>query len=384
MGDYMIKENQAEFDLVNITKYQKKSIIKSPGVIVILDSNNRPRVHDNIEIIIDNFRDDNKPGHNTQVCGVTRQVAPDARIISFNWFGGEKTQIIDWIIAHKEEIAVVNCSFTSPFEDLEKLENEDIIVVSSSGNTGGKTTYPASLDWVIDVGAFEEYKYDVATYSSDTEDIVALTNIYLMVDPEINKIHWFNGTSCSSPVAAGMLWLYMSRLGLKFTREQARIFMRENAVDLLTLGYDKRSGYGLLTLPEINKINIFIGSFEYKVNGVTMKMDSTPILESNRTFVPIRFIAEALGCEVTWGGDLPNGNRDEIIIKKDDNIINLFIGSLLYYVNGLYEYMDVEPFLDENDRTLVPIRFIAEALNAKVTWGGDLENGNTNEIIIEM
>jgi len=44
--------------------------------------------------------------------------------------------------------------------------------------------------------------------------------------------------------------------------------------------------------------------------------------------------------------------------------------------------MDVKPFL-QNNRTYVPIRFVAEALGAKVIWGGDVESGNRNEVIIE-
>lgn len=317
-GVKLIKENQAEFELANILKYQRMPVKKDPGLIVVLDSSNRPRKHDEIQIAIDNFRDDDKPGHNTQVCGVIRQVVPGANIVTFNYFGGEKPKIIDWIIENKKDICVVNCSFTSGDTEIERLEEYDITVVSSSGNSGKSITYPASLLWVISVGAFEEWHYKVADYSSygETLDVVALTNIYLMVDPETNKTHWFNGTSCSGPVAAAMLWLYQSRHGIKFTREQARQFLHYNTIDLLEKGHDAKSGYGLFILPEKTKVNLFIGSDKYLIDGITHRMDTAPILKSKRTFVPIRFVAEALGFKVTWGGDI-GGNRNEIIIEME-------------------------------------------------------------------
>ncbi len=248
----MIKENQAEFELANIVKYQQMPVKRDPGLIIVLDSSNRPRKHDGIQIAIDNFRDDDKPGHNTQVCGVIRQVAPDANIVTFNYFGSEKPKIIDWIIENKKDICVVNCSFTSGDKEIERLEEHDITVVSSSGNTSQSITYPASLPWITSVGAFEEWNYKVADYSSygETLDIVAFTNIFLMVDPETNKVHWFNGTSCSGPVSSAMLWLYQSRHGIKFTREQARRFLHMNTIDLLEKGHDAKSGYGLFILPE--------------------------------------------------------------------------------------------------------------------------------------
>ena len=248
----MIQENLAEFEKSNVLKYQETPIVKEPGYVVILDSGHLPRSHDNILIKLANFKSE-KSGHNTQVCGISRQIAPQAKIITFNYFGDDKELIINWIINHREEIVVVNCSFTTRNKEIERLEAyPEIVVVSSSSNTGKSLTYSASLPWVISVGAFEEQRYDVASYSSRGPllDIVAFTNIYLMVDPQTNKIHRFNGTSCSGPFSAIQLWLYMSRAGIKFNREQARAFMWRNTIDLYQKGHDDLSGYGLFRLPD--------------------------------------------------------------------------------------------------------------------------------------
>ena len=43
-----------------------------------------------------------------------------------------------------------------------------------------------------------------------------------------------------------------------------------------------------------------IGSTSYTVNGTPQTMDAEPYINSdNRTMVPLRFLAEALGCDVT-------------------------------------------------------------------------------------
>lgn len=385
----MLQENRAEFEYANIITWQNKPKKDNSRAIVILDDTSAPRDNDNIETIFNNFRSDGKSGHNTRVCGVMRELAPDARIITFNWFGADEEKIIDWIVEHKDEIAVINCSFsgtTHGLDQIKRLEFTDIPVVFASGNgyKDDDMTTEAKLPFTIAIGAFAEHFMGVESYSNGDEllDAVAFTWLYESVTE--TKNHWFNGTSGAAPTACGQLWLYMSRTGIYFNQKQAKEFVRNNTVDLLEEGHDNKSGWGLFILPEVSQINMFIGSSSYRLDGVNYAMDSMPILQNNRTFVPIRFVAEALGCDVIWGGDIEGGNRDEIIIRHDDVEVNLFIGDTSYYVNGVHNMMDVEPFLDENDRTLVPIRFVAEALGATVVWGGDLPNGNRDEVIIKL
>ena len=49
-----------------------------------------------------------------------------------------------------------------------------------------------------------------------------------------------------------------------------------------------------------NEIQVKIGSQEYWKNGEQMMMDAQPVLVEDRTFVPIRFVTEGLGKDVTW------------------------------------------------------------------------------------
>ena len=64
------------------------------------------------------------------------------------------------------------------------------------------------------------------------------------------------------------------------------------------------------------QIVIHIGRRDYTVNGNSRTMDTTPFVNANwRTMVPVRFVAEALGCIVDYSSDAL-GNTDAVFISK--------------------------------------------------------------------
>ena len=96
------------------------------------------------------------------------------------------------------------------------------------------------------------------------------------------------------------------------------------------------------------------------VNGQTVGFDQPPIQQSGRVFVPLRGVFERLGATVVYDNGTINaqGNGRSIALR---------IGSTQATVNGQTVYMDVAPFLI-GGRTLVPLRFVAQALGAGVQW----------------
>ncbi|QGG48966.1 copper amine oxidase N-terminal domain-containing protein [Heliorestis convoluta] len=100
------------------------------------------------------------------------------------------------------------------------------------------------------------------------------------------------------------------------------------------------------------------------VNGESIVLEQSPIIEHGRTLVPLRAIFEALGAEVTW-----NGETRTVTGTKDDIVINLQIENTIAIVNNQEVSLDV-PAMIMNGRTLVPLRFIAESLGAEVSWDG--------------
>ena len=105
---------------------------------------------------------------------------------------------------------------------------------------------------------------------------------------------------------------------------------------------------------------LVIGSKEMTktVDGVEQKvmMDIAPFIDSNRTMLPIRFVAEALGFKVEW--DDPSRT---VILTDKDNVVRIPVDTNKIIVNGNEYESDVKPVL-RNNRTMLPIGNIARAL----------------------
>nr|WP_235442474.1 MULTISPECIES: copper amine oxidase N-terminal domain-containing protein [Bacillales] len=108
--------------------------------------------------------------------------------------------------------------------------------------------------------------------------------------------------------------------------------------------------------------------------------DQAPIINQGRTLVPIRPIAESLGFEVKW-----NEQTRTVTINKGKDNIRLVVTQKIANKNGQTIKLDV-PAQIVNKRTVVPVRFIAEALSYKVEWDPKTQtvliadNVNSNQI----
>lgn len=109
-------------------------------------------------------------------------------------------------------------------------------------------------------------------------------------------------------------------------------------------------------------ILLTINSKEADVFGEKIQNDVAPVIKNGRTMLPVRFIAEALGAKVEW-----NGAEQKVTVKKENLEIIIFIGSDKAYVNNEENILDSAAYI-ENDRTMLPVRFISEKLGAKVEW----------------
>lgn len=100
------------------------------------------------------------------------------------------------------------------------------------------------------------------------------------------------------------------------------------------------------------------------VNGEKIDFpDAQPFIDKNgRTQVPVRFVSEALGAQVDW-----NGNTKKVTVALNSRKVVLTIDKKDYEINGQSYQMDTVALLVES-RTFVPIRFVSEALGAKVIW----------------
>jgi hypothetical protein len=100
------------------------------------------------------------------------------------------------------------------------------------------------------------------------------------------------------------------------------------------------------------------------LNNKPIFFDTEPYLNKsyNRTLVPLRGIAEAIGASVGW-----NAATSSITITRLDTKLELKVGSAFILVNGKSEMMDV-PVLLKDNRTYVPLRFITQYFGGDVKW----------------
>jgi len=111
----------------------------------------------------------------------------------------------------------------------------------------------------------------------------------------------------------------------------------------------------------IHKAVFVVNQNSYTVDGQEQTMDVAPFIENDRTYVPVRFLAQSLGCRVQWD------ESTRAVTLAGDKTVILVIGNTTLQVNGQSQTMDVAPFI-ENDRTFLPARFVAEAFGYVVSW----------------
>jgi len=98
------------------------------------------------------------------------------------------------------------------------------------------------------------------------------------------------------------------------------------------------------------------------IQGQKKSFDSLPILRDGRVFLPIRYISEYFGAQVTW-----NDQTKTVTVKQGSKTISLQIGNSIAQIDGKEVSLDVPAFIN-GARTYVPLRFIGEAFGRYVDW----------------
>lgn len=114
-----------------------------------------------------------------------------------------------------------------------------------------------------------------------------------------------------------------------------------------------------------------------EVNGQIINPDVEPFIENGRTLVPIRFISEALGYNVSW-----NEEKREVSVFNSYMDLVLKIEDKDAIVNGKLVNLDV-PAKIVDSRTFVPLRFIGESFGLFVDWDNDARKVIVKENINE-
>ena len=119
-------------------------------------------------------------------------------------------------------------------------------------------------------------------------------------------------------------------------------------------------------------LKLRIGVENAYLNATPITLDAPPYLKYNmHTMVPFRVVAESFGATVGWEGASKKVSYDFRGIHIDLWIDNK--NATITHEDGRKETksMPAEPEL-KNGRTLIPLRFVAEAMGMKVGWNAQL------------
>lgn len=111
------------------------------------------------------------------------------------------------------------------------------------------------------------------------------------------------------------------------------------------------------------------GAIGIKLDGADIINDSPPVIIDGRTLVPARAVFEAMGGAVEW----IEASR-EVTVTVGETRVRLKIDSMLAYINDSEAILDVPAHII-NGRTMIPVRFVSEAVGCEVSWD------NTNRIV---
>ncbi|HBX23031.1 MAG TPA: hypothetical protein DEF34_05285 [Desulfotomaculum sp.] len=120
--------------------------------------------------------------------------------------------------------------------------------------------------------------------------------------------------------------------------------------------------------PAQTVIRLYIGSTDYYINDSLLGMDVAPISHSGRTLLPIKYVANPIGADITWD---PATKKATVSLRG--RVVEVWVGSNTARVSGVAKLLDsmdpnVTPVTLPPGRIMLPLRFIAENLGCKVDW----------------
>ncbi len=134
------------------------------------------------------------------------------------------------------------------------------------------------------------------------------------------------------------------------------------AMNFVSIDYTSDRVYYLISLIDdlqnVKNISVIL-------NGQMLSFSEQPYIENSTAMVPMRTIFEALDAKIDY-----NKETKTIMAYKGNTTIKLVIGSTKAEINGVSKVMSVAA-ANKNGNTMIPLRFISEALDADVDWNAE-------------
>ncbi|RAP73949.1 stalk domain-containing protein [Paenibacillus montanisoli] len=256
----------------------------------------------------------------------------------------------------------------------------------ASGLPGENTTNVLQLQYDFTGGSGTKAAYAVLNGTGrQVEGNPSAMNVDVMGDGSLN---WVRAEFIDSKGAAHLVtlakqvdWVGWKQIKVNLPADKMAypVKLKRLYVASLEDGQDERALTGLLAWDNISfqypaviaepkrpTIELKIGSKSAKVDGQLYKMDVTPLLLNGTTYLPLRFVTEAMGAQIGWE---PTMKR--VSVLRGDKLLEMWVGRKDFLLTGVRKQSEVAP-ITRSGRTLVPIRLVSEQLGLQVNWNGKL------------
>lgn len=160
---------------------------------------------------------------------------------------------------------------------------------------------------------------------------------------------------------------------LKLEQNEYKVQLKAKIAEMQEIVRNKYTAEDLEELAKVSESLTSLGNVEViPVENVLFvkgnaKFDTPPVIKEGRTLIPVRAISEAMGADVDY-----NSEEQTVTITKDGKVMVFNLTDGTVSVNESEAAIDV-PAEIMNNRTMVPLRFIAEQLGLTVEWDQELE-----------
>lgn len=139
--------------------------------------------------------------------------------------------------------------------------------------------------------------------------------------------------------------------------QDERALQGEIAFDNLALQYPPKT-----EAASNASVLLTVGSTNATIGGKAAKLDAAPFVQNGVTYLPLRFISDALGGDIGW-----EQTEKKVTVLRGDKMVELWMGRSDMIATGVRVPTSAVPII-KNGRTLAPLRVVSEQLGLKVNY----------------